>query len=139
MEEPSVSYLQLPTRTAQENNKVCMKCGENGHWKRHCRATTWCKFCMSETHETQACRRYANFVRDNPITSSRRTTPVQDQKKVETIRPSASAGHQQEIDRRQLFPHSPTQRFQAPEIPPMVTGQRRLRGSNQDVRRDPRF
>ena len=30
-EEPSVSYLQLPTRTAQENNKVCMKCGENGH------------------------------------------------------------------------------------------------------------
>ena len=46
-EEPSVSYLQLPTRTAQENNKVCMKCGENGHLKRHCRATTWCKFCMS--------------------------------------------------------------------------------------------
>ena len=39
-EEPSVSYLQLPTRTAQENNKVCMKCSENGHWKCHCRATT---------------------------------------------------------------------------------------------------
>ena len=30
-EEPSVSYLQIPKRTAQENNKVCMKCGENGH------------------------------------------------------------------------------------------------------------
>ena len=94
---------------------------------------------MSETHATQACRRYANFIRDNPIASSRRTTPVQDQKKVKTIRPSALAGHQQETDRRQLFPHPPTQRFQPPEIPPMVTGQRRLRGSSQDVRRDPRF
>ena len=124
MEEPSISYLQLPTRTTQENNKVCMKCGETGHWKHYCRTTTWCKFCMSETHATQACRRYANFVRDNPITSIRRTTPVQDQKRVETIRPSAPVGHQQEIDRRQLFPHPPTQHFQAPEIPSMVTGQR---------------
>ena len=56
-EEPSISYFQLPTRTAQESNKVCMKCSEAGHWKHYCRATTWCKFCTSKTHATQACRR----------------------------------------------------------------------------------
>ena len=56
-EEASISYLQLPTRTAQESNKVCTKCGEAGHWKRYCRATTWCKFCTSKSHVTQACRR----------------------------------------------------------------------------------
>ena len=84
-EEPSISYLQLPTRTVQESNKVCMKCGEAGHWKRYCRATTWCKFCTSDTHARQAWRRYANFVRDNLITSSRRTTPVQEQRRAEPL------------------------------------------------------
>ena len=55
-------------------------------------------------------------------------TPVQEQKRVETIRPNVPVGqqHQHEINRRQLFPHPPTQRFQAPEILPMATGQRRL-------------
>ena len=96
---------------------------------------------MSETHATQACRRYANFVRDNPIASSRRTTPVQEQKTVEQLRPSVPVAQQQqhEVNRRQLFPHPQTQHFQAPEIPPMATGQRQLLGSSQDVRRDPFF
>ena len=105
-----------------------MKCGETGHWKSCCRTTTWCKFCTSETHATQACRTYANFIRDNPIASSRRMTPVQEQKRVETLRPNVPVGqqHQHEIDRRHLFPHPQTQCFKAPEIPPMATGQRRL-------------
>ena len=92
-------------------------------------------------HATQACRRYVNFVRDNPIASSRRTTPLQEQRRVEPLRANVPVlqQHQHEADQRQLFPHPPTQHFQAPEIPPMGMGQMQLRGSSQDVRRDPRF
>ena len=129
-EEPSISYLQLPTRAAQENNRVCTKCGETGHWKRYCRMTTWCKFCISETHATQPCRKYANFVRDNPIASSRRTTWIQEQRRIEP--PQANIQilqqHQYGVDQgqRQLFPHPPTQRFQAPQISPMGSKQIQL-------------
>ena len=35
IEEPSVSYLQLPTgRTTDQ--RVCSKCGKPGHWKKYC-------------------------------------------------------------------------------------------------------
>ena len=112
-EEPSVSYLQLPTR--KENNRLCTRCGEIGHWRRYCQVTTWCKFCMSETHATQACRRYANFIRDNPIASSRRMTPVQEHKRSVQSDPSHTNVHQRqqpkETDQRQLFPHLPTSTF----------------------------
>ena len=30
-----------------------------------------------DTHATQACRKYEKFVKDNPIASSRRNTPIQ--------------------------------------------------------------
>ena len=75
-EEPSVSYLQLPTRKTTDN-RLCSKCSNTGYWRRYCQATMWCRFCMSETHSMQACRKYTNFARDDPITSSRRTTPEQ--------------------------------------------------------------
>ena len=78
-EELSVSYLQLPVKRRQENH-FCTRCGEMGHGKHYCQAATWCKFCTTDTHATQACRRYEKFVRNNPIASSRRTTPVQEQK-----------------------------------------------------------
>ena len=78
-EEPSVSYLQLPVKRREEN-RFCTRCSEMGHGKRYCQAATWCKFCTADTHATQACRRYEKFVRDNPIASSRRNTPVQEQK-----------------------------------------------------------
>ena len=74
-----MSYLQLLIR--REDNKLCSRCGETGHWKCCCRATTWCRFCTPETHAMQASRKYANFMRDNPIASSRRTTPVQEQRR----------------------------------------------------------
>ena len=112
-EEPSVSYLQFPTRKVPEDNRLCTKCGEPGHWKHYCQEAMWCRFCMSEIHTTQACRRYANFVQDNPIVSSRRMTPVQPE------RPQVQP--QQGIDMRQLFPQPPTQRFQAPVVPPVET------------------
>ena len=74
IEEPSVSYLQLPTSKAADP-RVCSKCGNPGHWRKYCQSTTWCRFCTSGTHATRACKRYSNFAKDNPIASSRRTTP----------------------------------------------------------------
>ena len=78
-EESSVSYLQLPVKRKEENH-FCTRCGEMEHGRCYCQVTTWCKFCTSDTHATQACRKYEKFVKDNPIVSSRRNTPVQGQK-----------------------------------------------------------
>ena len=55
-EEPSVSYLQLPVKKKEENC-FCTRCGETGHWRCYCQVATWCKFCTSETHATEACRK----------------------------------------------------------------------------------
>ena len=76
--EESESYLQLPMKKKQEN-RFCTRCGEMGHGRRYCQVNTWCKFCIMDTHATQACRKYEKFVKDNPIASSRRNTPVQTQ------------------------------------------------------------
>ena len=53
IEEPSVSYLQLPMgKTADQ--RVCSECGNPGHWGKYCQSTTWCRFgdpcytCMQE-------------------------------------------------------------------------------------------
>ena len=100
-EEPSVSYLQLPVKK-KEDNRFCTRCSETGHWRCYCQAATWCKFCTSETHATQACRKYEKFVKDNTIASSRRNTPVQEQKVAVNV---------QEPNQRPLFPHPPTQHF----------------------------
>ena len=125
IEEPSVSYLQLPMGRSTDQ-RVCSKCGKPGHWKKYCQSTTWCRFCTSGTHSTRACRRYTNFVKDNPIASSRRTTP------------------EHPIKSQQGFPQPPTQRFQAPAIPLTEGGNQRVRQprmqqNSQDVRTDPRF
>ena len=96
-EEPSVSYLQLQVKRREENH-FCTRCGEMGHGKHYCQAATWCKFCTSDTHATQVCQRYEKFVRDNPIASSRRNTPVQEQK---------IAVNTQEPNQRPLFPNAP--------------------------------
>ena len=48
VEEPSVSYLQLPTqKVQQEDNHFCTQCGEKGHWRLYCQATTWCRCGMN--------------------------------------------------------------------------------------------
>ena len=78
-EESSVSYLQLPVNRKEENH-FCTRCGEMGHGRRYCQVTTWCKFCTLDTHAMQACWKYEKFVKDNPIESSRRNTPVQGQR-----------------------------------------------------------
>ena len=68
--EESVSYLQLPVKKKEEN-RFCTRCGEMGHRRLYCQANKWCNFCNTDTHTTQACRKYENFVKDNPIVSSR--------------------------------------------------------------------
>ena len=112
-EEPSVSYLQLPVRRKEENH-FCTRCGEMGHGKRYCQTATWCKFCITDTHATQACRKYEKFVKDNPIASSRRNTPVQVQGQRVTV-------NTQKPTQRPLFPHPPTQRFNLTVILHMAT------------------
>ena len=110
-EEPSVSYLQLPVKRKEEN-RFCTRCGEMGHGQRYCQTATWCKFCTSATHATQACSRYEKFVRDNPIVSSRRNTLVQGQK---------ITVNTQEANQRPLFPHPPVQHFNPTVIPQIET------------------
>ena len=110
-EEPSVSYLQLPVKRREEN-RFCTRCGEMGHGRHYCQVATWCKFCTSDTHATQACRRYEKFVKDNQIASSRRNTLVQEQK---------IAVNTQEPNQQALFPHPPVQHFNPPVIPQIGT------------------
>ena len=107
--EESVSYLQLPVKKKEENH-FCTRCGEMGHGRRYCQVNTWCKFCTTDTHATQACRKYEKFVKDNPIVSSRRNTPVQ-------IQGQRAAVNPQESPQRPLFPHPPVQRYNPMVIP----------------------
>ena len=147
--EESVSYLQLPVKKKEENC-FCIRCGEMGHVKHYCQAATWCKFCTSDTHATKACRRYEKFVKDNPIASSRRNTPVQVQGQRAPVNPQAPT-------QRPLFPNLPMQRFDPTVIPRMATNTLVLQGNEcnfkehsvskqfpyqrscQDVRMDPRY
>ena len=43
--------------------------------KRQCTANLACDFCKTKSHSTLACRTYANFVKEHPLTSSRKNTP----------------------------------------------------------------
>ena len=43
--------------------------------KRQCTANVACDFCKTKSHSTLACRTYANFVKEHPLTSSRKNTP----------------------------------------------------------------
>ena len=110
--EESVSYLQLPVKKKEED-RFCTRCGEMGHGRRYCQVNTWCKFCITDTHATQACHKYEIFVKDNPIASSRRNTPVQVQGQRAAVNP-------QEQPQQALFPHPPVQRYN-PTVIPQIT------------------
>ena len=58
-----------------QEGKICGKCGEQGHMKRQCRANVTCDFCKTKSHAMMACRTYANFLKEHPLTSSRKNTP----------------------------------------------------------------
>ena len=131
--EESVSYLQLPVKKKEEN-RFCTRCGEMGHGRRYCQVNTWCKFCITDTHATQACRKYEKFVKDNPIASSRRNTPVQTQGQRATVNP-------QEGPQQPLFPHPPVQCYNPTVIPQIVrhslTPQEESRESRKHSRKSP--
>ena len=67
------SYMHLPLMG--QEGKICGKCGEQGHVKRQCRANVTCDFCKTKSHAMMACRTYANFLKEHPLTSSRKNTP----------------------------------------------------------------
>ena len=125
--EESVSYLQLPVKK-KDQNRYCTR--------RYCQVNTWCKFCITDTHATQACRKYEKFVQDNPIVSSRRNTPVQVQGERVTVNPQDQPQQPQP-----LFPHPPVQRYNPTVIPRMqmhnVALQREKRESREHSRNSP--
>ena len=133
--EESESYLQLPVKKKQEN-RFCTRCGEMGHGRRYCQVNTGCKFCITDTHATQVCRKYEKFVQDNPIASSRRNTPVQVQGQRVTVNP-----RDQPEQPQPLFPHPPVQRYNTTVIPRMqmhnVTPQREKGESREHSRKSP--
>ena len=63
-----------------------------------------------DTHAKQACRKYEKIVKDNPIASSRRNTPVQVQGQRAAVNP-------QEQPQQPLFPHPPVQCYNPTVIP----------------------
>ena len=131
--EESVSYLQLPVKKKEEN-RFCTRCGEMGHGRRYCQVNTWCKFCITDTHATQACHKYEKFVKDNPIASSRRNTPVQ-------VQGPRAAVNPQERPQQPLFPHPPVQRYNPTVIPQIamhnLTLQEEERESREHSRKSP--
>ena len=131
--EESMSYLQLPLKKKEEK-RFCTRCGEMGHGRCYCRVNTWCKFCIMDTHATQACRKYEKFVKDNPIVSSRRNTPVQVQGQRVTVNP-------RDRPQQPLFPHPPVQRYNPTVIPQMqmhnLTPQGEKRESREHSRKSP--
>ena len=131
--EESVSYLQLPVKKKEEN-RFCTRCGIMGHGSCYCQVNTLCKFCITDTHATQACRRYEKFVKDNPIASSRRNTPIQVQGQRVTVNP-------QDQPQQPLFPHPPVQCYNPTVIPQMqmhiLTPQREKRESREHSWKSP--
>ena len=105
-----------------------------GHGRRYCQVNTWCKFCITDAHATQACRKYEKFVKDNPIASSRRIMPVQVQGQRAAVNP-------QEGPRQPLFPHPPVQRYNLLVIPQIAmhnwTPQDEERESREHSRKSP--
>ena len=65
-------YMNLPNSI---QNKTCGRCGLVGHIKKQGREDVYCKFCRNPSHSIKACRMYANFLRMDPMTSSRKNTP----------------------------------------------------------------
>ena len=131
--EESVSYLQLPVKK-KDQNRFCTRCGIMGHGRHYCQVNTWCKFCITDTHATQACHKYEKFVQDNPIASSRRNTPVQVQGQRVTVNP-------RDQPQQPLFPHPPVQRYNPTVIPRMqmhnMTLQREKRESREHSQKSP--
>ena len=74
----NTSYMQFPqqNRITTGDERTCNRCGMQGHIRRQCQLqVAYCTFCNATSHTTGACRARAAFLRDNPVSSSRRTSP----------------------------------------------------------------
>ena len=118
------SYMHLPL--AGQEGKTCGKCGEQGHVKRQCRANVTCDFCKTKLHATMACRTYANFMKEHPLTSSRKNMPerLHNERDVD-----------QEVVRRVEIKLKRWQKEMGPMgKPPLPQPKRQYLKSSQDVR-----
>ena len=79
----------------------------------------------------QACCKYEKFVKDNPIASSRKNTPVQ-------VQEQRAAVNTQEPTQRPQFPHPPVQCFNPTVIPRMATNTLVPQGKECDFKEQPR-
>ena len=138
--DQDTSYIQIPHTLEYTKGKLrlCWRCGEAGHSKRACKNYVYCEICQNYSHATQACFRYENFVRNNPVASSRVTSPVNNYKRNIQGRPIQKP---QQTSGRQNMAHFP--RFQPPVVPGKLPKtnypmQGEVR-SKQDVRSDPQF
>ena len=139
-QQQDTSYIQIP-RTLEYTKgktKLCWRCGEAGHSKRVCKNYVYCEICQNYSHATQACFRYENFVRNNPVASSHVTSPVNNYERNIQGRQIQKPQHAMG---RQNVAHF--LRFQPPVVPRKLPkaqySMQRENQSNQDVRCDPQF
>ena len=57
------------------DNMTCTRCGVRGHISDFCSERVFCNWCTRRSHNTVACRKYAEFVKKHPLSSSRRPSP----------------------------------------------------------------
>ena len=80
-EEPSVSYLQLPVKTERKKVASALDAVKWDMEDALLSSRQHGAIFVPRTHMLhKPARRYEKFVKDNPIASSRRNTPVQEQK-----------------------------------------------------------
>ena len=121
------SYMQLPP--VGQDKRICGKCGNQGHVKRQCLANVNCDFCKTKSHATLACRTYANFIKEHPLTSSRKNTP-------ERIRSEIDVD--MEVARRVELELRKWQREREPTGKPPIPQPRRQQEMNRDLYVDQR-
>ena len=57
------------------DNMTCTRCGVRGHISDFCSERVFCNWCTRRSHNTVACRKYAEFVKKHPLSFSRRPSP----------------------------------------------------------------
>ena len=65
----------LNTLDETRDNMTCTRCGVRGHIRDFCSEIVFCNWCTRRSHNTAACRKYAEFVKKHPLSSSRRPSP----------------------------------------------------------------
>ena len=67
--------VHFNTLDETRDNMTCTRCGVRGHIRDFCSEIVFCNWCTRRSHNTVACRKYAEFVKKHPLSSSRRPSP----------------------------------------------------------------